>query len=208
VVTQNPWISNYRFSAEIVAVRTSAHRILLLCADNNDAQLKHTMPITGEPYATKIHHPLAKDQHMKRIPAMKFRLLASSAAAIFLGLSTLVPVTYASDAVVQRSGGVAYVSGGVGADSIGQLSALSKDFNLKLVFALTSGDYLSDVGVSITDASGRTLLQTTSDGPWFLIKLPAGNYQIVATFAGTALTRQAAVGATELRLVDMRWTSR
>ena len=145
---------------------------------------------------------------MKRIPRIHFRSLASSAAAIFLGLSTLVPVTHASDVVAQRSGSIAYISGGVGADSIEKLNAHSKDFNLRLVFAMTSGDYLSDVGVSIKDASGRTLLQTTSDGPWFLIKLPAGNYQIVATFAGTALTRQAAVGATELRLVDMRWTSR
>jgi hypothetical protein len=176
-------------------------------ADNHHAWLKPLMSVTGQPYATPTHELLLKDQHMKRVPGMNFSSLARSAAAIVLGLSTLVPVTHANDAVVQSSGSVTYVSGGVGAESITQLNALSKDFNLKLVFALGSGDYLSNVDVSIADASGKTLLRTTSDGPWFLTKLPAGNYQIVATYAGTTVTRQGAVGATNLRVVELRWAS-
>ena len=102
---------------------------------------------------------------------------------------------------------MAYVSGGVGAESIDQLSALSKDFNLKLVFALNSGDYLSGVAVAITNAAGKTLLSTTSNGPWFLTKLPTGNYTIVATYTGTAISRQAAIGTAALSVIDMRWAS-
>jgi hypothetical protein len=34
-----------------------------------------------------------------------------------------------------------------------------------------------------------------------------GNYRIVATFAGNAVTRQVAVGATNLSTVDFRWVS-
>ncbi len=144
---------------------------------------------------------------MKRIPALKCKLLASGIAAALLGMATLVPVAGANDAVIQTTGGVTYVSGGVGADSIDRLSALSKDFNLKLVFALNSGDYVSGVGVAISDAAGKSLLSTTSDGPWLLTKLPAGNYQIVATFAGTAVTRRATVGTANLSTIDMRWAS-
>ena len=144
---------------------------------------------------------------MKRPPSLKYKLLVCSMATALLGLSLLAPAAGANDAIVQTAGNVTYVSGGVGAESISQLTAQSRDFNLKLVFALQSGDYLSGVGVAIADASGKTLLNATSDGPWFLTKLPTGNYQIVATFAGTAVTRQVSVGATNLTVADMRWAS-
>ncbi|MEQ1775806.1 MAG: carboxypeptidase regulatory-like domain-containing protein [Burkholderiales bacterium] len=144
---------------------------------------------------------------MKRIPALKCTLLARGLVAALLTIATLAPAAGADDAVMQTTGGVSYVSGGVGTDSIDRLSALSKDFNLKLVFALNSGDYVSGVGVAISDTAGKSLLNIMSDGPWLLTKLPAGNYQIVATFAGTAVTRRATVGAANLNTVDMRWAS-
>ena len=144
---------------------------------------------------------------MKRNPGMQYQSLAHCVAATLLGLASLAPVAGANDAIVQTTGSITYVSGGVGAESIDQLSALSKDFNLKLVFALKSGDYLSGVRVAIADTAGKSMLNTTSDGPWFLTRLPAGNYQVVATFAGTAVTRQIAVGAANLSVVDMRWAS-
>jgi hypothetical protein len=140
---------------------------------------------------------------------MKYsKLFTPIVAAILLGAAALVPVANAtSDEIVQTAGGVSYVSGGVGTDSIDRLGSLARDFNLKLVFALKSGDYVSDVKVTIADAAGKTLLDTTSDGPWFLTKLPAGKYQIVATFAGNAEKRTIAVGAEKLKTVDFRWGS-
>ena len=128
--------------------------------------------------------------------------------AILLGAASLVPVANAiGDESVQTAGRVTYVSGGVGTASLDRLSSLARDFNLKLVFALKSGDYVSDVKVTIADAAGKQLLDTTSEGPWFLAKLPAGKYQIVATFAGNAEKRTVTVGAEKLRTVDFRWGS-
>ncbi len=75
------------------------------------------------------------------------------------------------------------------------------------MFALTSGSYVSGVKVSIADEAGKTLLDTTSEGPWFLTKLPVGNYQIVATFAGKTEKRTIAVGAEKLKTIDFRWAS-
>ena len=139
---------------------------------------------------------------------MKSKSFAHGFAAILLGSAFLVPVASAkSDEVVQTAGGVSYVSGGVGTDSIDRLNSLASDFNLKLVFALESGDYVSGVKVTIADAADKTLLDTTSEGPWFLTKLPAGNYQIVATFAGKAETHTIAVGAEKLQTIDFRWAS-
>ena len=145
---------------------------------------------------------------MKRILGMKGKSIAHSFAVVFLGSAFLLPAaSAASDPVVQTAGGVSYVSGGVGTDVRDQLSSRASDFNLKLVFALTSGEYVSGVRVAIADAAGKTLLDTTSEGPWFLAKLAAGNYQIVATFAGKAVRRQVAVGGARLRTIDFRWAS-
>jgi hypothetical protein len=66
---------------------------------------------------------------------------------------------------------------------------------------------VSDVRVAIADAAGKTLLDATSEGPWFLTRLPVGNYQIVATFAGNAVKRQVAVGTEKLKTIDFRWAS-
>lgn len=139
---------------------------------------------------------------------MKRKLLAHSFAAVVLASASLLPVAGAnSDAIVQTAGGVAHVSGGVGTESRDRLNSLAGDFNLKLVFALKSGDYVSGVRVAIADAAGKTLLDTTSEGPWFLTKLPVGNYQIVATLSGNAIKHQVAVGTAKLRTIDFRWTS-
>ena len=130
----------------------------------------------------------------------------TAAVALLLASAMLVPVAYTADEeAVRSSGGISYVSGGVGAASTDRLSALAKDFNLKLVFALKSGDYVSGVDVTIADAAGKTLLKAKSEGPWFLTRLPAGNFKIAATLDGKTETRTVAVGAEKLRTVDFRW---
>ena len=137
------------------------------------------------------------------------RMISRSLAALLLS-STLILFTgnaISADATVQTSGGISYVSGGVGDDSIIKLNTLAGQFNLKLVFALQSGNYVSDVQVVIADAKGKTLLDATSAGPWFLAKLPAGNYQIVATFEGKAVKRSVTVGKAKLQTVDFRWAA-
>ena len=135
------------------------------------------------------------------------KLSTAEVAAILLSAALLVPVANAAngDEIVHSAGGISYVSGGIGTTSIDRLDSLARDFNLKLVFALKSGNYVSDVKVTIADAAGKTLLDTTSNGPWFLTRLPVGNYQIVATFAGNTEKRTIAVGAGNLRTVDFRW---
>ena len=143
-------------------------------------------------------------------PASRLRstILSCSVAAILLGAAWLAAAASAnSDAVVQNTGNVTYVSGGVGLESLDQLSSIYRDFNLKLVFALNSGAYLSGVQVAIVDRKGQTVVDTTSDGPWFMAKLPVGNYQVIATVAGKAEKRQVSVGTSGLKTINLRWAS-
>lgn len=50
----------------------------------------------------------------------------------------------------------------------------------RLEFFAQSGSYLSDVNVTVTNASGQEVVQTVTEGPWLILDLPDGNYQVRA----------------------------
>jgi len=106
---------------------------------------------------------------------------------------------------IMTSGQVTFASGGVGEDSLQRMEALSKDFNLKVIFALKAGNYVSDVAVVISDARGAKVLETVSEGPWFLAKLPPGKYQFTATYESESFTRTTTIPATGQRELIFRW---
>lgn len=92
------------------------------------------------------------------IPAMMMALLAASAA-------------WADDAV-------RVVSGGVGGDERAAIEAQQADYSLKIILIGKGGMYLSDVAVSIHDASGAEVVNHTAEGPFVLADLPAGTYRL------------------------------
>jgi len=129
------------------------------------------------------------------------------AVAVLCCAMLSTPALAADDANVRTGNGISYVSGGVGAGSMEKLSAIAGQFNLKLVFALKSGSYLSGVDVSIMDTSGKSLLAVTTEGPWLLVNLPKGRYRIVATLGDTPVRRDVVIGAAALQTVDFRWAA-
>jgi len=134
----------------------------------------------------------------------KFLLLA----AVAFSLGTVIQTSSAAantDAAVKTAGSVSYVSGGVGTESIDRLNSLAGQFNVKFVFAMQSGEYVSAVRVAISDARGESLLTSTADGPWFMARLPPGNYRIAATLGEKTMSRQFAVESGKLRTIDFRW---
>lgn len=80
--------------------------------------------------------------------------------------------------------GVPYVSGGIGVEEREAFAAMGKDYSLKLMFALKSREYLSDVKVEISDSTGKKVLDAVADGPWFFTNLPPGKFTITATMMG------------------------
>jgi hypothetical protein len=137
---------------------------------------------------------------------MKNKFLLHGLVIAAMSFGSVVSDARADDApIVHQAGGLSYVSGGVGDESLQRLREQLSAFNLKLVFAMTSGAFLSNARVTIADAKGKTLLEAISDGPWFLAKLPVGKYRVVASYAGKALERSVAVEATALSTVDFRW---
>ena len=123
------------------------------------------------------------------------RMIAVAAVAL-LGLTTNA---WAAD--------IPYISGGVGADEREQFAAKEAEYNLKIVVAETSGDYLADVKVVIESASRGRMLETTMDGPILLATLPPGTYTIRATSGRDRLTQTVSIPAQGPRQVVFRWNS-
>ena len=106
----------------------------------------------------------------------------------------------------QTQGEVSFVSGGVGGDERSAMQAIRADYNLSLLFSVQgSGEYLSDVKVSITDAKGNTLLETVSDGPMLLASLKPGHYNVSAELDGQVAHKKAMVGNKQRTSLSFIW---
>jgi hypothetical protein len=108
-------------------------------------------------------------------------------------------------AVTVRAADVPHISGGIGSAEREELPTKERDYNVKVITALKSGDYLSGGVVVIDSAAGERVLETTMAGPILLAKLPPGSYTIKATAGGETLTQSVAIEAQGLRQVDFRW---
>lgn len=94
---------------------------------------------------------------------------------------------------VQQQGNVSYVSGGVGLDESRALQSAARSWPLSLRFTAKSGEYLADVHVQVADRHGTNVLDTTSLGPYMLVKVPPGRYSIHASHRGIDQTRTVTV---------------
>jgi hypothetical protein len=85
-------------------------------------------------------------------------------------------------------------------------SALERGYNLKLVFTLVEGNYVSDVAVVVKDRAGIPVLVVFAPGPLVLAKLPRGSYVVEATYGSSTLTRRVDV-RDRMRTEYVRWPS-
>lgn len=107
----------------------------------------------------------------------------------------------------QAVAAIPFISGGVGTDERDAMmrEAKTEGYNLKVVTAATGGAYLASVDVRITDRQGVEVLHTAMDGPWLLVKLPAGRYTVAADDGTQKHTRTVNVPAAGTREVVLRW---
>ena len=122
--------------------------------------------------------------------------MAAAMAVGSMAIAGILSTAQAGMPPVKHQGSVEYVSGGIGIDESEAMKAASGNYPLALTFAAQRGgkaDYVADVAVVIRDAQGKSVLQVTAEGPYMLVKLPAGSYRISATFDGKAQERQVSV---------------
>ena len=138
---------------------------------------------------------MTDEQTMNTWARVRHELMATVLLTLLLlGMAMLsAPVASAADEPrLQNNGAVDYVSGGIGKEEADALKQHSADYSLTLEFAsarsaegdTSPGAYVADVRVDIRDAQGRPMLNTTSTGPLLLVRLPPGDYTIVADWNG------------------------
>jgi hypothetical protein len=117
---------------------------------------------------------------------------------IFIALSVVL-ITYSPNGRSQPSDArcaptsIAYISGGVTEEEMGDFRALSGHYNLHLSFASAQGKSLSDVGVKIVTTSGTSLVNMHTEGPLMFVRLPAGRYVITSRFGQSTQTKSITV---------------
>jgi hypothetical protein len=114
----------------------------------------------------------------------KSLIIGLCSVLISLGQVSSASAGFRDQPEVQTSVGISYLSGGIGEEERDTLAQLDQDYNLKLIFADTTGHYLSDVTVGITDERDHQVLTAVSHGPWFFANLPAGRYHVLASIQG------------------------
>ncbi|MGF1627598.1 MAG: hypothetical protein ACFCVH_22190 [Alphaproteobacteria bacterium] len=98
----------------------------------------------------------------------------------------------AAPALAQLPSQVPFTCVGAGADQ--RERAANVPYTLKLVYAEPSGHFLADVTTRVIDGNGTVLLHLICGGPWLLLDLPAGTYQIESSFGGETKTQSVTVG--------------
>jgi hypothetical protein len=110
----------------------------------------------------------------------------------------------------QTQGGVTYVSGGVGQEESQAFETAAAQYPLALEFAIKHApraEYTANVHVVVTDTQGAHVLDTHSDGPFLLAKLPAGRYTVTAERHQQTLTRIVDVANHKPKHVMFLWAA-
>lgn len=110
---------------------------------------------------------------------------------------------------VQTSNGVEYVTGGFGADGADAFKQAEASYPLTLVFAEDAGGgsrpYLAEVRVVVKNASGETVMDVPSAGPYLLAKLQPGTYNVEASYGGETQTHSVQVGESQPKRLVLTW---
>jgi hypothetical protein len=106
----------------------------------------------------------------------------------------------------QTQGEVKFVSGGVGGDEQDAMQAMRADYNLHMLFSIRdTGEYLSDVKVSITDSSGNIVMESVSDGPMLFAKLKPGLYNVAADRNGQVIRKTTTIKGSRKASLFFNW---
>lgn len=101
-------------------------------------------------------------------------------------------------------GEITWLTGGVGRDESRAIEHEAGAYPLELVFVEKSGkrdQFLADIPVTIRDSRHRTVFDGGAEGPYFLARLPEGDYDVTARWRHWQFSRHVHVGAVHQRVV-------
>lgn len=99
--------------------------------------------------------------------------------------------------------GIEFGTGGVGRDRSDAFRAVASDFSLRATFSGTGGAFLANVKLELRDRRGQALVTTSTEGPFFFAKVPAGTYDLIASIDGQMVRRRMVVSAGAAATTDV-----
>ena len=140
---------------------------------------------------------------------MKLRIVPAVAAFAATAASASIPP--ACEKWLPRehkAGPVTYVTGGATHEEANALKRAAEAYPLELVFVEKDGRkerYLNDMPVRITDMKGRVVFDGQSKGPYFLARLPRGEYTVSTRWDAWSFSRRVSIGRERQRIV-FKWS--
>lgn len=142
---------------------------------------------------------------MVRKSSMKKNSLYGTALALMLAMSCQ---SVQASSQIQDVSAIRYISGGFGDEDLEALELQQFNHNLKMVFTTLDGAYVADISVLVLDQKKNALISATSIGPVMLIDLPAGIYQVQATYAQETILKSIVSDPDRFRTVYFRFGNR
>jgi len=111
------------------------------------------------------------------------------------------------DGIVTAESGVQYVTGGIGDDSRQRVNELARahHFNVQLVFAWRTGNFVADIPVIVDDAEGNKILALEKSGPILMLHLPLGRYTAAAEYNGATMRHAFEAPKRGMTVVHFAW---
>lgn len=130
---------------------------------------------------------------------MRNALIGAVAASAAMAASAAIPPAYLKDLPPeQHQGAVDYITGGKNAAEADSVKRAAQDFPLELVFVEKDGPHrrqIYDNPVVIRDAAGNVVFAGRTDGPYFIARLPAGQYTVTTHWDSWSFTRPVTIDA-------------
>lgn len=114
----------------------------------------------------------------------------TTAAALGAGNASAQTAPDSALPAAAQQGDVQFLSGGVGQDESKAIKHAAVHWPLSLEFIGGDKNFVSDVAVTIADAKGTNVLETSAQGPYMLVRIKPGHYTVKATYAGHEVTHQ------------------
>ncbi len=132
-----------------------------------------------------------------KVPVQTLPVEMEAGATTPVTQATIDDVSYLGIPTVQTSSAdqsVSFVSGGTGASEKSWFNAHSKEFSLKVSYNDTTGHNLAGVNATLTDSKGAQVLNTTTEGPFLLVKAQPGTYTLTSTYEGQSQSKKLTLG--------------
>lgn len=137
-------------------------------------------------------------------------ICSAMAAGAAMAASAAIPPAYQAHLPPAQvsAGGMEYITGGKTPEEADAVKRAAQDYPLELVFREhdgAKGQELDDNPVVIRDETGKVVFAGRTEGPYFLARLPAGEYTVTTHWDSWSFTKPVTIAPDERERVVFDW---